>query len=405
MTHTLKIIADAHIWAVESAFLTLPGYDVDLTILENRHITRDAVRDADILLTRSSTRVNADLLDGSTVRFAGTATIGDDHYDKDWLEARHIAWANAAGSSTDSVIEYMVTTLLELHARGLISIADSCIGIIGAGRIGSKLARICKDIGMKVLCNDPPRARAEGGDAFCSLEHLLSQADIVTLHTPLIGDGADCTIHLMAEAQFAAFSGKCVINAGRGGCVDNPALKQWLDDNPSNCAVLDCWENEPRPDKALFGHPGMAIATPHIAGHSIDGKAANTQYIYQALCDFLHIEASWDMHAHLPAPALAHVIQARGDCWQQLHAASSWLYPLNDDDESMKSWPDLSHSELPNAFTGYRRHYPVRRGWQYAPIHFAHGDAETLRLAQAIGINTMASGRQVNAHGLFHPVV
>jgi len=389
MSAKLNIIADAHIWAVESAFSKLPGFDVDLTVRETSLITPDAVHLADILLTRSSTRVNADLLDGSSVRFAGTATIGDDHYDKAWLDAHHIGWANAAGSSTDSVIEYMITALLELHTRGLINIPDTTIGIIGVGRIGGKLAGLCKAMGMTVLRNDPPRARAEGADGFVSLDHVLEHADILTLHTPLIRDGMDCTVQLLGDKHLARFRGHGIINAGRGACIDNLALADWLDEDSKRFAVLDCWEREPSPDKRLLSHPGMAVATPHIAGHSIDGKAANTLFLYNALCAFLHIDPIWDMHDHLPAPSLTHTIQAAGDCWHQLHAAAAWLYPLHEDDDTMKSWPDLTHSELPNAFTGYRRHYPERRGWQYTPIHFAHADADTLRLAHAIGIKTV----------------
>jgi len=385
----LNIVADAHIWAVESAFSALPGFDVHLQILENKQITPDSVHDADILLTRSSTRVNANLLQASSVRFAATATIGDDHYDKDWLDAHAIAWANAAGSSTDSVLEYMFTALLELHAHSLINIPETCIGIIGAGRIGGKLASQCEALGMQVLRNDPPRARMEDPDSFSSLEQVLEQADIVTLHTPLIAHGMDCTVHLLAREQLDIFKGKGIINAGRGACVDNAALADWLDANADRFAVLDCWEHEPRPDTRLIRHPGMAIATPHIAGHSIDGKAANTWFIYRSLCHFLHIKPTWDRHDHLPQPEHTHTINTQGDCWRLLHAASNWLYALDEDNETMKSWPVLTNSELPNAFTGYRRHYPERRDWQHAPIHFTHADAATIRLAQAIGIKTV----------------
>jgi len=389
MAAPLNIVADAHIWAVESAFSELPGFDVHLQILENGQITPASVHDADILLTRSSTCVNAELLHGSSVRFAGTATIGDDHYDKAWLDKQGIAWANAAGSSTDSVIEYMITALLELHARGLINIPDTSIGIIGVGRIGSRLASLCETMGMTVLRNDPPRARVEGAGSFSPLDELLEQADILSLHTPLLHDGADCTIHLLDREHLTAFKGRGVINAGRGACVDNAGLADWLDEDRARFAVLDCWEHEPSPDVRLISHPGMAIATPHIAGHSIDGKAANTQYIYQALCDFLHIKATWHMNTQLPAASLPHNIHANGDCWHALHAATMHLYALNEDSDCMKSWPELTASELPHAFSGYRRHYPVRRDWQHAPIHFVHANAATIRLAQAIGIQTV----------------
>lgn len=386
MLPKLKVVADAHIWAAETAFSSLPGYDVDLHVLENTQITRAAVHDADILLTRSATRVNADLLQGSSLRFAATATIGDDHYDKAWLEAHGIGWANAAGSSTDSVIEYMITTLLELHVRGLIDIPNTTLGIIGVGRIGSKLADICASIGMRVLRNDPPRARAEGDKSFCRLDEVLEQADLITLHTPLLRQGRDSTVHLLDQAALQRFKGRGVINAGRGSCVDNMALCDWLDAVDSGrFAVLDCWESEPSPLHALMQHAGMAIATPHIAGHSIEGKAANTQFAYNALCQYLHVKPEWDMHDALPAYPAAIDIDAVDDDWQTLHAAATALYPIANDDAAMRAWAALPVDDIGKAFSGYRRQYPARRGWKYAPVHIAGGDAHLLSVAERMG--------------------
>jgi len=386
MKRKLKIVADAHIWGVESAFSTLPGFDVELSILENRDITHEAVKQADILLTRSSTKVNADLLTGTAVRFAATATVGDDHYDKIWLENNNIRWASAAGSSTAAVIEYMVTVLLELQSQGLISIPGTSIGIIGVGRIGTEMQKTCSVMGMKVLLNDPPRARDEGKSGFCSLHEILEQADLITLHTPLITRGKDNTRHLLNEKSLNDFQGRGIINAARGGCIDNRALLTWLDSDPSRFAALDCWEHEPRPSRNLFSHAGMAIATPHIAGHSLDGKSANTQYIYNALCNYLKIEPVWDKSDHLPQAAKPRTLSVEGDRWQQLYTACNYLYPLAEDNHTMKSWPELGKSELPNPFTDYRRHYPVRRDWQQLAIHFSNAETETLKLAQAIGI-------------------
>jgi len=385
MNEPLHIVADAHIWGVEAAFTDLPGFDVRLQLLESNQITRQALIDTDILLTRSATRVNAQLLAGTSVRFAATATIGDDHYDKQWLEENDITWANAAGSSTGSVIEYMLALLLDLHAHGRIAIPQTTIGIIGAGRIGSVLAGICEQLGMKVLLNDPPRARAEGEDDFCSLAQLLAQADLITLHTPLISEGEHATLHLLNQQHLAAFSGKGIINAARGHCVDNDALLAWLNGDVSRFAALDCWEHEPRPLPELFHHTQMAIATPHIAGHSLDGKAANTLFAYNALCSFLQIDPVWQMQMP-PAPFPAKIVCTH-DTWRNLHHAVNTLYPLNEDSESMKSWFGLTDCELPHAFSCYRRHYPIRRAWQHCPLYFTSANAETVRLADVIGLN------------------
>ncbi|WP_167631440.1 4-phosphoerythronate dehydrogenase [Mariprofundus ferrooxydans] len=384
MSNRLNIVADAHIWGVESAFADLPGFDVRLQLLESSEINRQALKSADILLTRSATKVNESLLAGTPVRFAATATIGDDHYDTAWLDANRIVWANAAGSSTGSVIEYMLALLIDLHLRGQISIPDTTIGIIGVGRIGSALAEICRQLGMQVLLNDPPRARAEGEEGFSSLEGLLNRADLITLHTPLIRDGEDRTFHLLGSERLAAFRGTGIINTGRGSCADNSALIDWLNGDASRFAALDCWEHEPSPLRALFNHPQLLIATPHIAGHSLDGKAANTLFAYHALCRFLNIEPQWRMA--LPPPPRATTVTTTMNPWANLHAAVSSLYPLCEDSDSMKSWADLTDPELSHAFTGYRRHYPVRRAWQHCPIHFTTADIETRRLADAIGL-------------------
>jgi len=386
MNKLLHIVADAHIWGVESAFSSLPGYNVNLRVLEHRDIRREALKDADVLLTRSSTSVNAGLLEGTPVRFVATATIGDDHLDKAWLASRGIGFANAAGSSTGSVIEYMITDLLDLHARGLIPIPYTTIGIIGAGRIGGRLVEIARSLGMKVLINDPPKQRTEGDTGFSSLDTLLEQAGVLTLHTPLNRAGEDRTVHLLNEKRLARFRGRGVINAGRGGCADNAALAEWLNGDTSRFAVLDCWENEPNIFRALLAHPQVIIATPHIAGHSLDGKAANTQYVYNALCQWLGVSPVWDMQEHLPPPASPIDISCMDDPWHDLHAAATALYPISHDDAAMRSWTDLPQAELAAAFIRYRRHYPVRRAWDQMPLHLIGTDTQTRQQAQALGM-------------------
>ncbi len=389
MSQHLTIVADANIWGVEAACSSLPGYDVDLRILENKKINHAAVRDANILLTRSFTRVNADLLAGSSIRFAGTATIGDDHYDKEYLQTHGIAFANAAGSSTGSVIEYMITALLSLHSHSLINIPESTLGIIGAGRIGSALARRCHAMGMKVLLNDPPRARLEGNSAFVSLNELLDQADILSLHTPLIREGLDKTTHLLNHDRLEQFSGHTLINAARGACVDNRALYEWLDKNTHHIAALDCWEHEPGVSGKLLAHPQMVMATPHIAGHSLDGKAANTLYIYRALCDWLGIRPTWNIEDELPANNQPVDIAGEDDPLTTLFMAAQSLYPLHHEHETMKSWASLPAEARGVAFTNYRRNYPVRRAWEHAPIHLLNADDATRQLAQSIGLKTV----------------
>jgi len=385
----LNIVADAHIWEVEEAFSTLPGFDVSLNVLEAAGITRKALQDADVLITRSSTQVNEDLLAGTPVRFAATATIGDDHYDKKWLRENGINFANAAGSSTGSVIEYMLTALLELHARGLIALPDITLGIIGAGRIGGRLADICDKLGIRTLLNDPPRARSEGESGFAELGELLSGADILSLHTPLKRNGEDQTYHLLNAERLSRFQGRGIINTSRGTCLDNAALPNWLDGDKRRFAVLDCWENEPAISSTLLAHPGLAIATPHIAGHSLDGKAANTLFVRQALCRWLNVAEEWRMEELLPEASQLINIPCTGDVWRNLHAAATMMYNIGNDDAALRSADLVPEQDIGRKFASFRRHYPMRRSWNQIPVHFLRPDPSTQQLARAIGIKVV----------------
>jgi len=388
MSKPLTIVADAHIWGAKAAFSELPGFDVRLRLLENREINRQALLDADILITRSATRVNADLLAGTSVRFAATATIGDDHYDKAWLDNQGIAHANAAGSSTESVVEYLATVLLHLHSLGRIDIPATTIGVIGVGRIGSRLADFCESWGMRVLRNDPPRARLEGKGNFAALDTLLAKADLISLHTPLIRHGEDHTLHLLDEERLHGYQGRGIINAARGACVDNSALLDWLDDDDTRFAAIDCWENEPDISRVLLAHPGCLLPTPHIAGHSLDGKAANTQYAYEALCQFLGITPFWTPGL-TGDKRISVMMDIPGDDWQQLQMIAEQLYPIGRDTETMRSWLDLTAAELPQAFTSFRRHYPERRGWPAFAVHVEQASDELRKKAAAVGIHIL----------------
>lgn len=380
----LNIVADGHIWGARHAFGSLPGYDVRLRILAAGEINADAVHDADILLVRSSTRVDASLLQGSKVRFVATATVGDDHVDQAWLASKGITFASAAGSSTGSVLEYMAALLLHLHRQQYLMLPDTTLGIIGAGRIGGGVARLAEALGMRVLICDPPRMRKEGAAGFAALEGLLQEADLLTLHTPLTMQGEDATFHLIDADRLAHFRGRGLINAARGGCVDNQALADWLDDDAGRFAALDCWEGEPAVSTRLLSHPQMVVATPHIAGHSLDGKAANTEAAYRALCRYLDITPTWTAAHDLPPCDAIHEVRCEHDLWLGLHAAAMAMYPLMHDHSAFVSW--LMTADPAGEFTRFRRHYPVRRAWGVQGIRFIDGPPEIMSVAARLGM-------------------
>ncbi len=343
----IKLVVDSFVWGAEEAFAPLG----ELSLLPHQDINAQAIQDADILITRSSTQIHQALLQGSSVRFVGTATIGDDHVDKTYLKTQNIAFSSAAGSSTESVIEYMLSAFFTLENMGNLSFSKDKLGIIGVGRIGSLLDKACAKLGFTTLLNDPPRGLKT------SLDDVLAHADILTLHTPLTRDGEYPTHHLIGEAELAKFQGRGIINAGRGACINNQALFNWLNQDKEHFAILDCWEGEPNIHLDLLKHPQVLIATPHIAGHSLDGKEANTYFVYKDLCDFLQVSPSWDMQAALPN-IKANTLPR--DLNQSDLALT--MYPIGQDTLAMKQ--AASQNDFKAWFINYRRNYPVRRSWK-----------------------------------------
>ncbi|MDD4103212.1 MAG: 4-phosphoerythronate dehydrogenase, partial [Kiritimatiellae bacterium] len=295
----MKIVCDKNMPYAAEAFSTLGS----VALKGGREITPADVRDAEFLVTRSTTKINADLLDGSDVRFYGSGVIGTDHIDIPYLASRGIKWCGAPGCNAESVANYVTAALLWLGGRHGFRLEGKTIGVIGVGNVGRRVCRHSRALGMRVLANDPPRQRdpadSEARD-FVPLDRILAEADIVTCHVPLSREGSDATWHLLDAARLAALkAGAIVINAARGPVLDTEALLCALDVNVGH-AVIDCWEGEPsyRPDLLARAE----LATPHIAGHSFEGKVNGTAMVYRAACGFLGMLPEFSFA--LPPPPL-----------------------------------------------------------------------------------------------------
>jgi erythronate-4-phosphate dehydrogenase len=352
----MKIIADENIPCVEKAFASLG----DVVLLPGRDMRRAQVRDADILLVRSVTRVDQALLEGSSIRFVGSATIGFDHVDRDYLKQQGIGFSTAPGCNATSAAEYVVSALMAISERKDFSLSGKSVGIIGCGNVGSRVRGKLAALGMTCMINDPPRAAAGDDDTFVELDEAL-QADIVTLHVPLSNSGAHPTYHLVDAAALQKLKpGAVVINTSRGAVVDNHALNALLEHRDDLSVILDVWEDEPAINVSLLEK--VDLGTPHIAGYSLDGKLRGTDMIYRAACEYSGERAQWDVADDLPAgPSLNLDAATHDDMTAMLRSAVLGSYDVRADDARLRELPGLSPTDRPLYFDRLRKEYPVRR--------------------------------------------
>ena len=294
----MKIVADSNIPFAAEACAGLG----EIEIVNARDLSAERLRDCDVLLCRSTRKINAELLDGTGVRFVATATIGTDHVDVDYLKSRGIGFASAPGSNANSVSEYITSALVVMaHEMGR-KLRDMTIGVVGVGNVGSRVVGKAEALGMTVLQSDPPLRRQTGDERFRPIEELMD-ADVITLHVPLTRDGEDATFHMVDAAFLDRMKpGAMLINSARGAVADGHALLAVLGNGRMPAIVLDVWENEPNIDVDLVAH--VALGTPHIAGHSFDGKVNGTKMVYDAACEFLGVRATWTRDGVMPPMAV-----------------------------------------------------------------------------------------------------
>ncbi len=318
-------------------------------------ISREDVKEADALIIRTRTRCDGGLLAGSTIQFIASATIGHDHIDEKFCAESNIVWANAPGCNAGSVGQYVAAALCFWSNKTGKPLRGNCIGIVGVGNTGSRLADLCRTLGMKVLLNDPPRERKERSNAFVDIQTILKEADIISLHVPLNRDGEDKTCHLINADNLSKMD-RCslLINTSRGEVIDNVALKKSLQQGSLRDAVLDVWENEPDIDRDLISC--LLLATPHIAGYSADGKAAGSTMAVRAFArcfGFSDLE-SWFPES-IPPPYRPEFAPCDHDTDMESLLKQTVLhsYPIDEDDARLR--------ESPQNFEHLRGSYPLRR--------------------------------------------
>lgn len=326
----LKIVADKAIPFLEGVF---DPY-ADMTYLPGDKIGPVDVKDADVLMVRTRTKCNADLLEGSKVKFIATATIGTDHIDFPYCDSKGIVVRNAPGCNAGGVMEYVFSALYGLASRKSISLQGDTIGIIGVGHVGSLIERMGRALGFKILKCDPPRAEAEGSFGFCDLEYLLQNSQIVTLHVPL-----DETTRGMADSEFFSLMqpGAFFINAARGEVVCDDALKAAIP--KLGPVIIDTWNHEPDIDLDLMDK--VAIATPHIAGYSYQGKQNGTAAAVRAVAHYFGITELYEFFPKTDLPENEAVKLDLKDLNQgEIASVLQYNYPIFTDDFMLRLNPE-----------------------------------------------------------------
>lgn len=352
---SLKIVIDDAVPFAKEIF----GHLGEIILMPGKAIDAKSVKDADALVIRSRTQINQALLDNSKVKFVGSTVVGLDHVDQTYLQQADIGFYSAQGCNANSVAEFVINALFEVAQAKSFELKNKTLGIIGVGNVGSRLLNKAQALGMTCLVNDPPKQTLEPtAYNYVDLDTAL-QADIISVHTPLTFDGEHPTYQLLdAEKLSTLVPQQILVNAARGGIINETAWAQ----TPTLANIIDCWENEPNIDQALY--QTAFFATPHIAGHSFDAKLAGSTMVYQALCRFFEHSEQNHWQNKLPKPPASFAFSAtelNEACEQQLmQTLLRHCHSIHDDDHGIRG---TTHEETQQKYEFFRRNYPVYREW------------------------------------------
>lgn len=380
----MRIVADENIPLINEFF----GHMGEVVRLPGRTMTAVDVRNADVLIVRSVTKVNSALLAGSKVKFVGTCTIGVDHLDQAYLDANGIHWSSAPGCNANSVVEFVYAALCHLDINWL----PIKFGIIGCGNVGGLLYKRLKAQGVDVRCYDPNLTLAQNPD-LTSLEEVLA-CNVISMHTPLVTTGVHPSFHLLGRKELLQLkSGTVLINCGRGAVINNQALLDVLNERSDLNVVLDVWE--PEPDISLELLDKVLLGSPHIAGYSYDGKLNGTEMIYQALCR--HLDKNPQSSLNVLVPLLANnqlriddKIDQRNNIFNIVKALIKQVYDIAADDARLRALATQALAGevvFGEGFDGLRKHYPVRREFHNYQVHLENISDADKQWLQVLGFH------------------
>jgi erythronate-4-phosphate dehydrogenase len=349
---SMKIIIDANISSLD-VFANLGQV---ITYL-GHEITSEVVAEADVLLVRSQTSVNEQLLASSKVQFVGTATAGTNHIDLVYLKQRNIAFASAPGANAHAVVDYVIAAIMHLSKQTEQDWMDKTYGIVGMGYVGAELYARLSSLGLSVMVNDPPLENSSGSSAyqFSDLDTILAECDVVSVHSSLTHphNSKHPSYHLLARDNLSLLKENAwLINAARGEIIEPRSLLAVLSHKPDVQVVLDVFANEPYLEPELVNK--LALATPHIAGYTSDAKVQASQMLYKSLCAYLQLTPPTKSKLDTPD-----TIDGNTDLAQLVKCA----YDIAQDDKQLRAIVNLTPSEQAAAFYSLRSNYRLRKSF------------------------------------------
>jgi erythronate-4-phosphate dehydrogenase len=371
----VRITCDAAIPGIEAAVSSLG----DVRLLAATAMRQGELIDTDALVVRSVCRIDAQLLEGTRVRFVGSATIGTDHVDLEYLERAGVGFAHAPGCNALAVAQYVITAIHRAAVARRRSWAACTVGVVGFGNVGRRLTRLLRGLGLEVRVCDPPLAAREPklDEDFVGLDAVLEECDVVSLHVPLTEHGQHATRDLLDNyrVQRLIAKGGLLINTSRGGVVDEGPL---LAASGPGAAVIDTWAHEPKLRWELLREAGpVVIATPHVAGYTREGKRAATRIMAEALAAHLGAPAPASPAASDPLSALA--APQTSDALADFAAVLTSACDLSRDDEATRTLARLDPHLRPEAFRMLRDGYRLRRQFEHFEVSGAGQNAARLR--------------------------
>jgi len=367
----MKIVVDQNVPLGSEAFSDAG----DVVRLPGRSIQRSDLTDCDVLIVRSITKVNRELLEGTPVKFVGTCTIGTDHLEIPWLEANGIEWVSAPGCNARSVAEWVGAVLATAHLQRRIDLSTSPrAGVVGVGRVGRQVAMVLTELVGAPMLNDPPRAQAEGAAGFSDLTEIVESCRILSCHLPLTRDGDHPTHKLLTGRILSNLPhGAIFLNAGRGPTAVSPDLLALAESRSDLTLALDVFDPEPSVpvDLAHAAH----FVSPHVAGYSLEGKLEGTRMVRESLGRFLSLPP-WHLPESLKNPIAVDKIRLPDgtgispdcDAWDALCALIVEAWNPMGDDERMRQILAFDTPERGEAFDRLRKEYPTRLEWRNRPV-------------------------------------